>query len=56
LDDEWTLQETVIDFGLMSGRHDGANIADGFLEVLKQYGLLLKVVYYFQIVGFIFIH
>jgi hypothetical protein len=42
IDDEWVLHEVVIDFGLISGRHDGENIADGFFSVLKQYDLTTK--------------
>lgn len=46
IDSNWVLQEMVIDFGLMSGRHNGANIADGFFNILQDYGIESKVCYF----------
>jgi hypothetical protein len=43
IDNDWTLQEILIDFGVLSGHHDGENIADGVYSVLKEYDLVHKV-------------
>lgn len=48
IDNDWVLHETVVDFGLMSGRHDGANIADGFSQVLENFGIMAKVLDFFN--------
>ncbi|CAG8603091.1 1129_t:CDS:2, partial [Dentiscutata heterogama] len=40
--EDWALQETVIDFGLIKGRHDGINLANGFFTVLKEYEITSK--------------
>jgi hypothetical protein len=45
IDSNWILQEIVIDFGSISGRHNGANIADGFFNILEDYGIASKVCY-----------
>lgn len=42
IDDNWNLQQTIIDFGLMGGRHEGTNIADGFFKILKDYEITSK--------------
>ncbi|CAG8557708.1 9822_t:CDS:2, partial [Dentiscutata heterogama] len=38
----WTLKETLIDFGLLNGKHDGMNISNGFFKVIKDYGIASK--------------
>jgi hypothetical protein len=43
INNEWMLQEILIDFGVLSDRHDGENIADGVYTVLKEYDLVHKV-------------
>jgi hypothetical protein len=43
IDNAWKLREILIDFGVLSGRHDGANIADGVYSVIGEYGLVRKV-------------
>ncbi len=43
IDENWVLQDTVIDFGLMNGKHEGANIANGFFDVLQEYNIMSKV-------------
>ena len=48
IDSNWVLQEMVIDFGLMSGRHNGANIANGFFNILQDYGIESKICYFLQ--------
>ncbi|CAG8763035.1 16280_t:CDS:2, partial [Gigaspora rosea] len=42
IDDNWTLQEILIDFGLLSGRHDRTNISNGFFRVLDDYNIISK--------------
>nr|CAG8544972.1 2007_t:CDS:2 [Entrophospora candida] len=42
IDDYWVLHETITDFGLMSGRHEEAKIADRFFDVLKEYDIISK--------------
>ncbi|CAG8833087.1 37774_t:CDS:2, partial [Gigaspora margarita] len=43
IDDNWALQEVIIDFGLMSGKHDGTNIANGFFKVLENCDITSKI-------------
>jgi hypothetical protein len=43
IDNDWVLKEVLIDFGVLSGRHDGANIADGVYSVLREYEITYKV-------------
>jgi len=43
IDDQWNFNETLIDFGLMKGKHEGSNIAEGFIDVLRQYDITAKV-------------
>jgi hypothetical protein len=43
IDDNWNIRDLLVDFGLISGRHDGANIADGFFNVLTDYNIASKV-------------
>jgi hypothetical protein len=45
IDKEWNFHELLVDFGLMRGKHEGANIAEGFIDVLRKYGLMTKVLY-----------
>jgi len=47
IDEYWTLKETLIDFGLLNGKHDGMNISNGFFKVIKDYGIESKVIIYF---------
>ncbi|CAG8834972.1 1455_t:CDS:2, partial [Gigaspora margarita] len=42
IDENWALKEIIIDFGLLSGKHDGVNIANGFYHVLKDYNIASK--------------
>ncbi|CAJ0842029.1 10426_t:CDS:10 [Entrophospora sp. SA101] len=42
IDDDWVLHETVVDFGLMKGKHEGVKIANGFFDVLKDYDIISK--------------
>ena len=48
IDDQWRLHEILMDFGLMRGKHDGSNIAEGFLDVLRQYNLIEMVLYFIK--------
>ncbi|CAG8836392.1 474_t:CDS:2, partial [Gigaspora margarita] len=43
IDDNWALQEVIINFGLMSKKHDGTNITNGFFKVLENYNITLKI-------------
>ena len=43
IDEDWNIRDLLVDFGLVSGRHDGANIADGFFNVLTDYKIAFKV-------------
>ncbi|CAG8807308.1 37709_t:CDS:2, partial [Gigaspora margarita] len=43
VDENWALKETVVDFGLINGRHTGINIANGFFKVLNDYGIMMKL-------------
>jgi len=47
IDEYWTLKETLIDFSLLNGKHDGMNISNGFFKVIKDYGIESKVLIYF---------
>ncbi|CAJ0889152.1 4547_t:CDS:2, partial [Entrophospora sp. SA101] len=42
IDDDWVLHKTVVDFGLMKGKHEGVKIANGFFDVLKDYDIISK--------------
>ncbi|CAG8838758.1 8231_t:CDS:2, partial [Gigaspora margarita] len=43
IDDNWALQEVIIDFGLMSRKHNGTNIVNGFFKVLENYDITSKI-------------
>ena len=43
IDDDWNIRGLLVDFSLISGRHDGANIADRFFNVLTDYKIVSKV-------------
>ncbi|RIB00908.1 hypothetical protein C2G38_2232486 [Gigaspora rosea] len=36
------LKKITIDFGLLSGKHNGVNIANGFFRILKDYNIVSK--------------
>ncbi|CAG8782687.1 41584_t:CDS:2, partial [Gigaspora margarita] len=42
IDKNWALKEIIIDFGLLSGKHDGVNIANGFYRILEDYNIVSK--------------
>jgi len=46
IDSEWNLCETVIDFELLKGKHDGTNIANGFFDILQSYNIASRVCIY----------
>jgi hypothetical protein len=43
IDEDWNIHDVLVDFGLMSGRHGGANVADGFFNVITDYKIASKV-------------
>ena len=43
IDTDWNLCETIIDFDLLKGKHDGINIANGFFDILQSYNITSKV-------------
>ncbi|CAG8483782.1 12266_t:CDS:2 [Gigaspora rosea] len=42
IDESWVLQEMIIDFGLITGKHSGLNISNGFFKVLDDYDIASK--------------
>ncbi|CAG8841870.1 18031_t:CDS:1, partial [Gigaspora margarita] len=42
IDENWALKEIIIDFGLLSGKHDGVNIANRFFQILEDYNIVSK--------------
>ncbi|CAG8786685.1 7952_t:CDS:2, partial [Gigaspora margarita] len=42
IDENWALKEIIIDFGLLSRKHDGVNIANGFFQILEDYNIVSK--------------
>jgi hypothetical protein len=40
----WELKNTVLDFKVLEGTHSGENIATVFFNILKEYGILNKVI------------
>ncbi|CAG8788137.1 15868_t:CDS:2, partial [Gigaspora rosea] len=42
IDEDWNLKEIIIDFGLLSEKHDGTNLANGFYQVLEDYNIVSK--------------
>ncbi|CAG8679255.1 24870_t:CDS:2, partial [Gigaspora rosea] len=43
IDENWTLQETLVDFSLLSGQHNGMNIANAFFKMLEDYKITSKL-------------
>ncbi|CAG8469762.1 11170_t:CDS:2, partial [Dentiscutata heterogama] len=43
IDECWTFQETLLDFSLLSGKHNRTNISNGFFKVIEDYGITSKV-------------
>ena len=43
IDENWILRESIIDFGLISEKHNGKNIANKFFEVLNDYKITSKI-------------
>lgn len=43
INDDWELCSTVLDLTILSGSHDGKHIAAAFMDVLKDYNLLAKI-------------
>ncbi|CAG8851706.1 19813_t:CDS:2, partial [Gigaspora margarita] len=42
IDENWALKEIIIDFGLLSGKHNGVNLANGFFWILEDYNIVSK--------------
>ncbi|CAG8802254.1 21932_t:CDS:2, partial [Gigaspora rosea] len=42
INENWALKEITIDFGLLSRKHNGVNIANGFFRILEDYNIVLK--------------
>ncbi|CAG8856589.1 664_t:CDS:1, partial [Gigaspora margarita] len=42
IDEDWNLKEIIIDFGLLSRKHDGTNLANRFYRVLEDYNIVSK--------------
>ncbi|CAG8748884.1 5528_t:CDS:1, partial [Dentiscutata heterogama] len=42
IDENWAFKETIINFGLISRRHNENNIANRFFKVLKDYKITSK--------------
>ncbi|CAG8857000.1 19644_t:CDS:1, partial [Gigaspora margarita] len=42
IDEDWNLKEIIIDFGLLSGKHDSTNLANRFYQVLEDYNNVSK--------------
>ncbi|CAG8803303.1 41130_t:CDS:2, partial [Gigaspora margarita] len=42
IDENWVLKKIIIDFGLLSGKHDGVNIANRFYQILEDYNIVSK--------------
>ncbi|CAG8542588.1 2486_t:CDS:1, partial [Dentiscutata heterogama] len=42
IDENWAFKETIIDFGLIRGRHNRNDIANRFFKVLKDYEITSK--------------
>jgi hypothetical protein len=43
IDNNWILQEVIIDFNTLSGKHDGLNITNGFYKILEEFNIMEKV-------------
>ena len=43
IDNTWVLQETIIDFSLMSEKHNDTNILNKFFNVLKDFNIISKI-------------
>ena len=43
IDDNWILHHMMLDFCQLSGSHSGENMAMEFLNILKKYNILKKV-------------
>jgi len=43
INDNWEMQELVIDFAPLSGKHKGANIANGFYNILLEFDIASKI-------------
>lgn len=43
ISNEWELCSTVVDLTILNGKHSGINIATAFWDVLKEFGLLKKL-------------
>jgi hypothetical protein len=47
IDDNWILQQTLIDFIQLSGSHSGDNICEAFEQSCKELMIFTKVKIYF---------
>lgn len=54
INEDWELCNSILDFCLLSGPHSGENLANKFLEVLKEFNISKKVIS-FIIYFFIFL-
>lgn len=43
IDENWILQQTLIDFIQLSGSHSGDNICEAFEQSCKEFGIFTKV-------------
>ena len=43
IDDNWEMQELVVDFAPLRGKYDKKNIADGFFNILLEFDIASKI-------------
>lgn len=47
IDEDWILQQTLVDFIKLSGSHSGDNIYEVFEQSCKELAIFTKVIYIF---------